>query len=440
MSAMTCDLCGGALRMGSGGIAACSNCGMEHAPERLQEKAQSVTGTVQVDSSHLSDNFLNMARGAIEAGNYAEAEGYCNRILETNTNSPDAWWIKGEAAGWQSTLMNPRISESATCISRALELSDDDSDLIEQAEALYANMGAAYLRLRMNHFARSVSWDSQAEVLEDIGTVQMGVSRIGQGRDIDLDPMWSAIALVVTDGCVEAFNRCMQSFNNLDTPGDSWRLELFAEAQIVEGVLAAAQKLSDTDYDTDAKIGGHLVAIWQNVRSAQAYELTQNNWDWGSSWKPFGWSKANLNLINAGIQRGRSLQDESNNKSRDAKAQHRFDEYWLENAEMKEQLTAEAASLQERDRELKETLASDSGAQELAGLQQQIGDLDKEISQLGLTKRKEKKALQEQKSSIEATLRAKTEEYAPRLGALRDEIASAAARVAEIQKTLTAPR
>ncbi len=439
MSAMTCDLCGGALRMGSGGIAACSNCGMEHAPERLQEKAQSVTGTVQVDSSHLSDNFLNMARGAIEAGNHAEAEGYCNRILETNTNSADAWWIKGEAAGWQSTLMNPRISESATCISRALELSDDDSDLVEQAEALYADMGAAYLRLRMNNFARGVSWDSQAEVLEDIKTVQAGVNRVSQGRDVNLDPMWSAVAFVVADGCVDAFNRCWQQFCNIDTPQENWRIELFAEAQIVDGVLSAAEELSKTDFDTDAAIGRHIVNIWQNVRSAQAYELREgfgHTWDW----KPFGWNKPTLNQINNNIQRGKRLQEASEEQSRQVKAQARFDEYWLENAEMKEQLTAEAASLQERDRELKETLASDSGAQELAAIQQQINKVDKEISQLGLTKRKEKKALQEQKSSIETTLRAKTEEYAPRLGALRDEIAAATARVAEIQKTLTAPR
>lgn len=38
MAALVCDICGGKLTMGAGGIAVCDSCGMEHTKERIQEK------------------------------------------------------------------------------------------------------------------------------------------------------------------------------------------------------------------------------------------------------------------------------------------------------------------------------------------------------------------------------------------------------------------
>ena len=38
MAALVCDLCGGKLIMGAGGVATCDSCGMEYSPERMKEK------------------------------------------------------------------------------------------------------------------------------------------------------------------------------------------------------------------------------------------------------------------------------------------------------------------------------------------------------------------------------------------------------------------
>lgn len=40
MAALVCDLCGGKLVMGAGGIAVCDSCGMEYSTERMREKVQ----------------------------------------------------------------------------------------------------------------------------------------------------------------------------------------------------------------------------------------------------------------------------------------------------------------------------------------------------------------------------------------------------------------
>ena len=53
MAALVCDLCGGKLVMGAGGIAVCDSCGMEYSTERMREKVQMIKGSVQIDNSNM---------------------------------------------------------------------------------------------------------------------------------------------------------------------------------------------------------------------------------------------------------------------------------------------------------------------------------------------------------------------------------------------------
>lgn len=73
MAALICDICGGKLVMGSGGIAVCDSCGMEHSPDRMKEKIQEVKGVVRVDNTHMVDNWMKMGTSAAQAGNNKEA-------------------------------------------------------------------------------------------------------------------------------------------------------------------------------------------------------------------------------------------------------------------------------------------------------------------------------------------------------------------------------
>ena len=52
MAALVCDICGGKLVMGSGGIAVCDSCGMEHSPDRMKEKVQ--------EQEYMPEGFLHI--------------------------------------------------------------------------------------------------------------------------------------------------------------------------------------------------------------------------------------------------------------------------------------------------------------------------------------------------------------------------------------------
>lgn len=110
MAALVCDICGGKLIMGAGGIAVCDSCGMEYSTDRMKEKVQEIKGIVRVDNSHMIKNYLEMAQSAKDVDNNEEAEAYCNKVIEIEPTNYKAWMLKGKAAAWQSSTQKDRKS------------------------------------------------------------------------------------------------------------------------------------------------------------------------------------------------------------------------------------------------------------------------------------------------------------------------------------------
>ena len=77
MSALICDICGGKLAVGSGGIAKCDSCDTEHTKERVQEKVQEIKGTVKIEGAvqtSSTEQQLETAQRHMQRGNYVEAQ------------------------------------------------------------------------------------------------------------------------------------------------------------------------------------------------------------------------------------------------------------------------------------------------------------------------------------------------------------------------------
>lgn len=146
MAALVCDICGGKLVMGSGGVAVCDSCGMEYSVDRIKEKVQEIKGTVHIDNSNMIENWMRMGLSAAQAGNQKEAYEYFSKVVEVDPENWRAIYEKGKAGAWQSTLANLRTSEIYQGILMALEIigrSDlNEEDLIsiknEFAVALFS--------------------------------------------------------------------------------------------------------------------------------------------------------------------------------------------------------------------------------------------------------------------------------------------------------------
>lgn len=159
MAALVCDLCGGKLVMGAGGIAVCDSCGMEYSTERMREKVQMIKGSVQIDNSNMVDTWMRLAMSAAQAGNQKEAYDYYAKVIEVEPQNWRAIFGKGKAAAWQSTLANSRTSELYQAVKKAIEIIDNsgmsEEEVIlrknEFAVAIY-NVNNAFLDLRQSNF------------------------------------------------------------------------------------------------------------------------------------------------------------------------------------------------------------------------------------------------------------------------------------------------
>lgn len=125
MKQLTCEMCGSTNLMKQDGVFVCQSCGTKYSVEEARkimvEGTVEVAGTVKVDDSAKIDNYYTMAENAYDASNKQEAENYCNKIIEIDPSNYKAWFLKGKAAGWQSTLRNIRIEESVNCFTKAID-------------------------------------------------------------------------------------------------------------------------------------------------------------------------------------------------------------------------------------------------------------------------------------------------------------------------------
>lgn len=164
MKQLICEMCGSAELMKQDGVFVCQSCGtkysVEEAKKMMVEGTVEVTGTVKVDDTVKMDNYYLMAENAYNAGNKQEAENYCNKIIETNPNDYKAWILKGRAAGWQSTIANPRIEEAAKCFEVAIKNAPE-----EKADEVKTEAASEIIDLTLSMF------DMCCDNLKEYGSV-----------------------------------------------------------------------------------------------------------------------------------------------------------------------------------------------------------------------------------------------------------------------------
>ena len=437
MAALVCDLCGGKLVMGSGGIATCDSCGMEHSADRMKEKVQEIKGVVQVDNTHLIDNYMRMAQNAYNSSNKVEAENYCNKIIEIEPTHQQAWLLKGRAAGWQSSLSNIRFPEAINCFANAIEYTDEEEKetVIDECQQEVRELAEALLRLRAERFAKWPDEDEKAGFIHDITAVLKAILQFYNtvGTLIDKDKLMAPLAKIINNAVIDAWDNVIRPTfaNDHDGYPDDYELKrLIKRAGHCTDLLEKAIELSDADDEEDIHLYNNLIFIHEYLINAQSYEYKTvhtgySSWDASKIYEnKYVKSKS---LTEEAKSRRRQLVYEYRGKVRSLEstiaarkaaeraeqeriareeAQRRFNEYWEEHAEEKETLETEKENLQtqidildasmvSQIAEINNQIAAIPGSAELANLDERIKQLESDKKALGLFKSKEKKAVQE---------------------------------------------
>lgn len=291
MATLICDLCGGKLVMGSGGVATCDCCGMEYSADRIREKLQEIKCAAPVDNTQLIDNYMRIAQNAYKSNNKAEAESYCNKIIEITPSHQQAWLLKGKAAGWQSTLNNIRFSETINCFANAIEYTEEDEKkvVIDECKQEIIELAEGLIRLRGEHFAKWPDKDEKAGFMHDLTAVLQALLQFSDtvGVLINRDEIMSSLATIINSSVTAAWNDVIRpTFTNDHDgyPNDYEFKRLLERADYCSELLDQAIDLSNTDSESSIPIYENLISIHSYLIDAKSYsyktvKVGNSNWD-----------------------------------------------------------------------------------------------------------------------------------------------------------------
>lgn len=473
MAVLVCDLCGGKIVMGSGGTGVCSNCGMEYSTERLREKLSEGGATVaapQADNSKMIENYLKMAENALSAENNEEAESYCNKIIEIDVTNYRAWLIKGQAAGWQSTLRNPRLSESVSAFAKAIENAPEDEKEAVKEEAVdqITRLTNAMLSLRTDNFAKNPCEENNNAIVSDLKEMTHILKQFFEvtGIFIDPTPAFDRVPTNINNAAVDAFDNVILleykgDPNDPDDRANKYEWQRFIEkTDYCIGLLGVAIAISKDDKTkiTCYKNAAHYQQMiidscsWKRDYSSYGGSYWNKEWMLTDSAKQIRrnkiaeYNKKIAELENAKKEEERAEEEakrkaeEEARKAAEEEAKKRFEEYWAEHAEEKKTLEEEAASLKKQVSELETELENVPEKAEKDEASKQLRSLWVKRESLGIFKIKEKKAIQEEIDTVSAKVKTLEGKVNAAQKAIREKIDPLNKRINEINNELTKAR
>lgn len=416
MAALICDICGGKLTMGTGGIATCESCGMEHTAARLKEKIQEIKGTVRVDNSHMITNYLSMAQTACDAGNHKEAEDYANKIIEIEPQSYLAWHIKAKAAGWQTTGRDNRFSESISSWINATSFApiNEKETLTTEVDAEIRKLVCAILTMYTNSFVSFRGVDNKNNILNNLSAIEKLLNSFTEKTTIDVysDEFKTIISRLINTAAVNASNKSNQDFGPEDSNRSQFAWNQYTTAQdACLSLFDKAYELS-TDNTTSLTICNNYITLAKTVKDSCSYKFEANSWGSGYQ-KEYTFTneakKSRTTIIEKWEARRNRLDPERCKKSLSvvmqncqkvnatAKEAAGYREYWESNVDKKSDLENECEAIRQNLKQL--VIDHDNGPiahakQQIATTRSRLDTLNSQQKALGIFKGKEKKALQ----------------------------------------------
>ncbi|MEG1526452.1 MAG: hypothetical protein RSA96_02340 [Erysipelotrichaceae bacterium] len=459
MAALVCDICGGKLSMGTGGIAVCDSCGLEHTKERMREKVQEIKGTVRVDNSHLIENYYTLAENAYAADNKAEAEMYCNKIIEIDINHYNAWLIKAKSAGWQSTIVNNRLNEAANCFAKAIDLASEDvvDDIKTQATDEMKNLSLALILLRGDRFSQYPDEKEALGFFSDIEEILSSVMTLANRTGTVTTGFMEEIGSIISRSVIDAWDSIIEpDYSGNDDRPDEYECQKFVDRlwnciMLIEKSI----NLSDNDDENVIFLYNYLIFFHKRIINSCSWK---NEYD--SFWQTWQWKEKDFlsedakashyemiseysniiseleNKIDETIEKEKIEKEEIEKKA----IEQRFIEYWNSHLNEKLSMEKEKNLLLQKITFLNAEIKKNTNNQRKDFLEQKIFNLNIQKSSLGLFKSKEKKVMQEQINALSSDLKLTEIEINNTRSKISNEIRSLQTSLSEIENELSKDR
>ena len=415
MAGLVCDICGGSLAMGAGGIASCSVCGMAYSSERIREKVQELNGGVvtqpvvtEVNINEKIDNYMELAKTAKNSGNNEEALNYCNKVLELNPNHSFALLLKGEAIIWESTTSNNRLDEGIVMFKKAIEHASDDyvQAIIDEVKNQIESVLMAILSLHCNRFAK---WPDKEEcngvLVAYKNIISMIPKLIGTGVYLDTNDLQNEGANKINSAVVNAWNNVVwKDYRDEQYPSEHDFDRVIAKHQNCRDLLIWATTMSDGIKNID-NITRYENLIYMEKLTIDVKSYKYEYSEYGSGYRvQYTLTKEAQQARRNQIQKW----EEEIVKTREFARKLKIEEYWKNHAEEKKALDKELENnkaeqnriIKECEEKVAKVNEERTASTELSQLTQEVKTIDEQIQKLesekkglGLFKGKEKKEI-----------------------------------------------
>ena len=283
MKQLTCEMCGSNDLLKQDGVFVCQTCGtkysVEEAKKMMVEGTVEVAGTVKIDNTASIENYLKISKSAYSSQNQVEAENYANKVIEIAPDNYEAWLIKGKAAGWQSTLANPRFPECVSAFSAALSNTPDDKrdSVIEEIKKEITNISCALISLRAERFIKWPDADEATGFISDITTILKTVTAfLVKGISISISDIMSPAAEMINKSVINAYKSTIYpdyKSNEYPYPNDRDFSKYIERIDYCIQLVEQSIKLCDDDSESD-------IQRYKNLIDLQEYAINACSYDW----------------------------------------------------------------------------------------------------------------------------------------------------------------
>lgn len=385
--------------MGVGGLAICNGCGMKFTRDRAQGKVQGAggSGTAPAAAPGPSrESLRELGVHAIESGNLQEAESYAVRLLESDPRDHEAWILKGQAVGWQSSLRENRIVESANCYAKGIELAPtrDQARTREYVSGQIGALAMALIKQRASIYIKYPDPDQATPFESDLRQIITAVTSVLGRTGTEVAGIWEEIATEINDSVVKAWQEVILRDWRRDSYPNDFDMDQFTSriGGAIE-LLLLSVGLSDNDDSRDITRYNNMILFAECRRDAKSYERTAN-----------GYSVSRL-LTDKAIETNNRLIAEWRQKIKEIEGreeQRKRDAYWSTRGDERQALEREARELSSRLEELQEQADDYPGREDLPEITRRLVDARAAHAATNRLKRAERKDLQSEIDALEA--------------------------------------
>jgi len=271
--AARCPQCGGEIQLDNNKeVGYCMHCGSKI----IVKEAINI---VRFDNSHLIDNYLPIAMSALDGENYLEAELYCNKILEINSNHVDAWFIKGASIACQSSASVNRFIESYKCWENAVSNLDINKVNIDNMlHDIYSHLKTtvlSYLQSHVDLFKSDPTKFNASNVIEYLDNLRIAQNWVNNKKILlfDFKNIYNVVLRSINNSIVDIHGSIINYdyLHKNKHPSDDDFTDFIAKTDLCIGILEAAVRLGDKTLKSKLKIYDNLIYFQTSVINAQSY-------------------------------------------------------------------------------------------------------------------------------------------------------------------------